>query len=44
MMRIAPAAKAFAFARLPANRQFAFTAIRMMSSAAPAAKVRKMSC
>jgi hypothetical protein len=41
MMRLAPAAKAFAFATSrPANRNVAFTALRMMSSAAPSIKVR----
>lgn len=41
MMRVVPVAtKAFAFARsLPANRNVAFTALRMMSSAAPSVKV-----
>jgi hypothetical protein len=41
MMRLAPAAKAFAFVTSrPANRNVAFTALRMMSSAAPSIKVR----
>ena len=41
MMRIAPAAKAFVYARAnPVSRNMAFTALRMMSSAAPAVKVR----
>lgn len=49
MMRIAPAAKAFVFARqsaFPAQRNVAFTALRMMSSAAPPVKVgyRAISC
>ena len=40
-MRIAPAAKAFVYARAnPVSRNVAFTALRMMSSAAPAVKVR----
>ena len=40
MMRIAPAAKAFAFTRaLPAVRRGPVTALRMMSAAAPSAKV-----
>jgi hypothetical protein len=40
MMRIAPAAKAFVFARaFPTQRNVAFTALRMMSSAAPSVKV-----
>jgi len=39
IMRIAPAARAFAFARLPAQRNAAFTALRLMSTAAPSAKV-----
>ena len=41
MMRIAPAARAVALRPLPANRQVAFTALRMMSGAAPAVKVRE---
>ena len=41
MMRIAPAAKAFVYARAnPVSRNVAFTALRMMSSAPPAVKVR----
>jgi len=43
MMRIAPAAKAFVFAKQSFTSQrttnVAFTALRMMSSAAPAVKV-----
>jgi hypothetical protein len=42
MMRLAPAAKAFAFATSrPGNRNVAFTALRMMSAAAPSVKVRQ---
>ena len=41
MMRLAPAAKAIAFATSrPANRNVAFTALRMMSVTTPAVKVR----
>jgi hypothetical protein len=40
MMRVMPAAKVLAFARAsPANRNVAFTALRMMSAAAPGPKV-----
>lgn len=41
MMRIAPAAKAFVFARasFPMQRNVAFTALRMMGTAAPSIKV-----
>lgn len=40
MMRVLPAARALAFAKT-SNRNVAFTALRMMSSAAPAVKVMK---
>jgi hypothetical protein len=41
MMRIAPAAKAFVYARasFPSQRNVAFTALRMMATAAPSVKV-----
>jgi hypothetical protein len=40
MMRVMPAARVLAFARAsPANRNVAFTALRMMSAAAPGPKV-----
>ena len=42
MMRIVPAAKAFAFAASrPASRNVAFTSLRMMSAAVPDVKVSR---